>query len=199
VDYSLAPEYPFPAAFNECYDVCRWVFERAPAWDADPKRISLGGHSAGGNLTAAVALKANQTKDFRLCLQFMDYAALEISYKVPEKPESESGPVPYERGRMFTLCYTGGDEKIADNPFCSPLLAPDEMLKGLPEALVISGGLDGLRFQDETYAMRLAAAGIKVTVKRFLNSKHGFVVHRDDEWEEAKKLIIQVLRWAGRE
>ena len=45
-------------AFNETYEVCRWVFSMLEHWDADSKRVSMGGHSAGANLTAAVCLKA---------------------------------------------------------------------------------------------------------------------------------------------
>jgi acetyl esterase len=199
VDYRLAPEYPFPVAFNECYDVCRWVFAQTGVWDADPGRISMGGHSAGGTLTAGVALKANQTKDFRLCLQLIDYAALEFFVDPAEKPDVQNNMIPVERCRMFTRAYTDGDETLTRNPFCSPGAAADDMLSGLPDALVISAGYrDNFRFENEAYALRMAAAGVKVTVKRFVNSKHGFIIHCTDEWVEAQKLIADTLRQAGK-
>ena len=196
VDYRLAPEYPFPTAFDECYDICKWVFSQAGAWDADTKRISMGGHSAGGNLTAAVALKANKTKDFRLCLQVLDYAAFDMVTDPADKPEAASNLIPVERGRAFFRAYTDGDESVARNPYCSPSVASDEMMKGLPEALVISAGKDNFRFENADYAARLVANGVTVTAKCFLDSSHGFIIHCTGEWEEAQDLIIGMIQRA---
>lgn len=197
VDYSLAPEYPYPTAFNQCYDVCRWVFSMLKAWDGDENRVSMGGHSAGANLTAAVCLKANRTKEFKLCLQVLDYGAFDLVTDPEDKPGAESNMIPAERGRMFSLAYTDGNLDILKDPYCSPLLAPDEMLAGLPEALVISAGCDNFRFEDEQYAMRLVAAGVKVTAKRFLKSNHGFIVHCTEEWEAGQDLVIRLINQAS--
>lgn len=197
VDYSLAPEYPYPTAFNQCYDVCRWVFSMLESWDGDAKRVSMGGHSAGANLTAAVCLKANQTKDFRLCLQVLDYGAFDLVTDPADKPGAEENLIPAERGRMFSLAYTDGNPDILNDPYCSPLLATDEMLAGLPEALVISAGYDNFRFEDEQYAMRLIGAGVKVTAKRFLESYHGFIIHCTDEWESGQEMVIRLIQQAS--
>ena len=106
MDYKLAPEYPFPTAFHEAYEVCRWTFSKLKEWDADEKRVSMGGHSAGAILTAAVALKANQTKEFALCLQVLDYGAFDMATDPADKKESATNLIPAERGRMFTEAYT---------------------------------------------------------------------------------------------
>ena len=194
VDYRLAPEYPYPTAFNQCYDVCRWVFSMLKEWDGDENRVSMGGHSAGANLTAAVCLKANQTKEFKLCLQVLDYGPFDMVTDPAEKPEAETNMIPVERGRMFNLAYTDGNLDVLKDPYCSPLLATDEMLMGLPEALVISAGHDNFRFEDDQYALRLIGAGVKVTARRFLESSHGFVVHCTGEWEEGQELVISTIR-----
>ncbi len=196
IDYRLSPEFAYPTAFNECYDVCKWVFDQAKAWDADSKRISLGGHSAGGNLTAAIALKANQTGDFRLCLQLIDYGATDMFTDPADKPEADINMIPVDRGRMFTEAYTHGDLSLTKDPFVSPMAATDDMLAGLPDALVITAGKDNFRFENEAYAARLIAAGVKVTAKRFLESLHGFNIHCTGEWEEGQQLIIDTLRTA---
>jgi acetyl esterase len=198
VDYRLAPEYPYPAAVNECYEVCRWVFSQAGKWDANPDRISMGGQSAGGTLTAAVALKANQTRDFRLCLQVISYAELDQFTDPAEKLGAETNAIPMEIIRMFTLVYTSGEKKLTLEPFCSPAASTDKMLMGLPDALVISAGHDIFRFENEAYAMRMASMGVNVTVKRFVNSDHGFVAHCTGEWAEAQQLIIDTIRQKAR-
>lgn len=197
VDYKLAPEYPFPTAFHEAYEVCRWTFSKLKEWDADEKRVSMGGHSAGANLTAAVALKANQTKEFALCLQVLDYGAFDMATDPADKKESAANLIPAERGRMFTEAYTDGNMSLAKNPYCSPLMAPEEMLKGLPEALVVAAGQDNFRFEDMEYGVRMALAGNKVTIKCFTESKHGFIVHCTEEWEAGQKLVIDAIRQAG--
>lgn len=196
VDYKLAPEYPFPTAFHEAYEVCCWTFSKLKEWDADEKRVSMGGHSAGANLTAAVVLKANQTKEFALCLQVLDYGAFDMATDPADKKESATNLIPVERSRMFTEAYTEGDLSLAKNPYCSPLLAPEEMLKGLPEALVVAAGQDNFRFEDMEYGVRMALAGNKVTIKCFTESKHGFIVHCTEEWEAGQKLVIDAIRQA---
>jgi len=55
LSYRLAPEHPFPAGLEDCQDVLRWMVESRPA-GLDPTRIAVGGESAGGNLTVALAL-----------------------------------------------------------------------------------------------------------------------------------------------
>jgi len=198
LDYKLAPEYPYPTAFNECYAACAYVFKHAAEWKADLNRISIGGHSAGGNLTAAICIRANETGDFKPCLQILDYAALDMVTDPSDKPDAEHNMIPAERGRMFTEAYTDGDLKLAKEVYCSPAFAADSQLKGLPEALIISAGTDNFRFEDHEYGKRLALCGVLVTEKCFINSRHGFIIHcSDNEWEEAQNLVINTIRRAG--
>ena len=68
------------------------------------------------------------------------------------------------------------------------------MLKGLPEALLITGGLDNLHEEAEKYGFMMMEAGVKITMKRFLNSNHAFIVRcTGDEWLEAHKLIAKTI------
>ena len=194
VEYALCPEYAFPVAFEQCYEAVKWTFGKCKEWTADENRVSMGGHSAGGNLTAAVALKANGSKDFKLCLQILDYAALDFATDALDKPGNREPMMPVERSRAFTAFYVDDNLELTKSPMVSPAFATDEMLAGLPKALVITAGKCGFRFENEKYGRRMAEQGVEVSMKRFLNSRHGFSVRLVDEWREAQDLIIRYIR-----
>lgn len=194
VDYAVGPDYPFPTAFEQSYFIAFWVFSQCEAWEADKNRVSMGGQSAGANLTAAVALRANESKDFRLCLQVLQYAVMDFATDPANKPEARrqtDGAI--ERMRAFDAYYTAGDDNLNLLPFVSPGRATEKMIKGLPATLIITAGKCNLRFEDEAYGMRLAASGSEVTIKRFLNSRHGFAGRMVDEWWEAQECVIRAI------
>lgn len=194
IDYRLAPEFPFPTALHECYDVVRWAIANAGALNVDPDRLAIGGHSAGGNLTAAICLMANQSGDFSPRLQILDYPFLDAVTDPADKLEANS-IFPVERLRAFNTLYARTPEDLA-NPYLSPVCASPDMLTGLPPALILTAGLDCLRFEAERYAAMLAAAGVAVTRREFSQSDHGFVVHCRAEYRAAQDTIVDALRQA---
>lgn len=194
IDYKLAPEYPFPITFDECYDLTKWASDNADELGIDKSKITLIGHSSGANIVAAVAMKVTKTKDFEVKLQIMDYPPTDLYTDPAEKPGAPENPaIPFERARAFNSLYTNTREE-AKNPYVSMVFATSDMLKGMPDALVITGGLDQLHQEAEKYAFMMMEAGVKVTIKRYLNSNHGFIVYfKGDEWPDAHKLIINTI------
>ena len=75
-DYALAPEHPYPAALNQCYAIAQHLVAAKPGSGIDGKRIAVAGDTAGGNLAAALALRAVQQGDVRFCLQALICPAL---------------------------------------------------------------------------------------------------------------------------
>ncbi len=198
IDFKLAPEYPFPTAFNECYDIVKWAFSHAEELHIDKEKIVLGGHSAGGVLTTAVALKANQTKDFKLKKIIMDYAGFDFATDPAEKLKAEDNIEEFdnlivEKMKQINSMAVANEEDRY-NPYLSPIFATEEMLQGMPPALMIIAGKDFLRFEAKRFAMKLIDVGTEVTMKEFLNSRHGFVEGCQQEYIEAQDTIIKTLR-----
>lgn len=187
IDYASSLDHAFPVAFEQSYEVVRWVFSHCKSWEADPGRLSIGGHSAGGCLAAAIALKAAQTNDFKVCLQILDYAA--IDNFAPFASE-DSGS---ERSRVFSTLYADGDMELLKSPYVSPAFAPLDMITEQPKTLIITAQNCPFCKVNEEYGKRLAEAGSEVKMKRFLNSRHGFTVRLVDEWREAQELIIREI------
>ena len=183
IDYAISWDHPFPTAFEQSYAVVKWVFEQCSAWNADPKRISVGGHSAGGCLSAAIALRAAATRDFTLCMQLLDYSALDNYQAV--LPDGN------QRSRVFSKLYSDGDDQVLKNPYCSPYFATDEMIKGLPQTVIINAGHCPFKKDNEEYGLRLAAVGNEVTIKCFMDSPHGFTIRMAGEWQEAQAFIVR--------
>ncbi|WP_458460493.1 alpha/beta hydrolase [Paenibacillus sp.] len=181
IDYSLAPEHKFPTAVHECYDVVQWVHANPEFFSANPSLFAIGGHSAGGNLAAAVCLLNHQRRgELPIILQVMDYAVLDVATDPAEKPSFDEA-IPADIARTFNAMYLETPEDGHD-PLASPVLA--KSLQGLPEALIITAEKDSLAQEARTYAARLEASGVKVTLKEYEGAAHGFTHFGDLQMAE---------------
>ncbi len=172
VEYRLAPEHRFPAAPEDCYAALAWVAGHAASLGVDPARLAVGGDSAGGNLSAVVALMARERGGPRLCHQLLVYPVTDHAFDTDSYRENAQGPLlTREMMRGFWGHYLAREED-GRHPFASPLRAPE--LSGLPPAHVITAEYDPLRDEGEAYARRLAAAGVPVVQRRYDGMIHGF-------------------------
>jgi acetyl esterase/lipase len=172
VNYQKAPEHPWPVPFDDCWAATRWVAENAEDLGIDPAHLAVAGDSAGGNLAAAVCLKARDEGGPRIVFQVLVYPALDHSWDSPSAIENAEGyGLQRESMRWFWNHYVQNPED-ADNPLVAPLRAPD--LSGLPPAFIATAEFDPLRDDGERYAERLVEAGVPVHVKRYDGMIHGF-------------------------
>lgn len=172
LDYRLAPEHPFPAAFEDCIAAWQWLREAAPGLGIDPARCAVGGDSAGGNLAAALCL---HLRDAALALprfQLLIYPAVDFTADNDSLRDNGSGYLlTRDALEMFTGWYLG-DDALRRDPRASPMLAAD--LAGLPPALVQTAEYDPLRDEGAAYAERLRAAGVTVDHRLYPGMLHGF-------------------------
>jgi acetyl esterase len=172
VEYRLAPEHPFPAAVHDARTALRWAFEHAEDLSADPRRIAIGGDSAGGNL-AAVATRLAVRDDHRApVLQLLIYPATDMEGEYASVELFADGFYLTRADReWYHANYMRGASE--EDPLGSPLLAGD--LSGLPPAYVATAAFDPLRDEGESYAHALRDAGSPVLLRRFPGLVHGFI------------------------
>lgn len=171
VDYRLAPEHVFPAAFDDAVTATQWVAANAAMLKIDPARIFVGGDSAGGNLAATVALALRDDGRIRLRGQVLTYPIVDLTFDYDKR--FEKGVALTNGGMRDFIDHYVPDAAQRRDWRCSPLFA--QSLNGLPPALVILAGFDPLYDEGEIYAGRLTAEGVAVTVSRYPGQMHGFV------------------------
>ncbi|MEV4939727.1 alpha/beta hydrolase [Streptomyces zaomyceticus] len=168
VEYRLAPEHPFPAGLEDCVDALKWLLDSAPQFGLDPRRIGIGGISAGGNLAALVAAHARDD-------------GLRLDHQVLEVPGA-SLHIEHDRSyRRFSALSDFGDLSEIRAAYLGTAgrtgrwTAPAEIadLAGLPPALVLTAEFDPLRDSGERYATRLAKAGVPTASWRAPGHLHG--------------------------
>jgi acetyl esterase len=173
VDYRLAPEHPFPAAVDDCLAAVRWVADpgNATALDIDPRRMAVGGDSAGGNLAAVVAqqLRDGPAVQFQLLV----YPVTDVRLSHPSIDQNADGYLLTKADMVWFREHYVGDHGWTD-PLVSPLLATDEAVRGVAPALVITAEYDPLRDEGEAYAERLRTAGVAAAATRYEGMIHGF-------------------------
>lgn len=174
VDYRLAPEHPAPAAIHDCLDVVRALPGALPGWGGDPRRIAIGGDSAGGNLSAVLTQQVRDHGGPRFAGQVLLYPSVDSTCLSRSKIEFARGPMLTRRDTDAYFAHylgTGPDALSPLDPLISPALGD---LGDLPPALVITAGLDPLRDEGARYALALRAAGVSAEHVDYPRAPHGF-------------------------
>ncbi len=170
VDYRLAPEHKFPIPFDDCYAAMEWAAANAGSFGGDASRLAVAGSSAGGNLAAAVALRARDEGGPRLAHQSLICPVVDTDLERPSYVENGDGyGLNYDTMVYFLQCYVSS-EADASNPYVAPMAADD--LSGLPSAFVLTCEFDPLRDEGEAYAERLREAGVPTVLSRYDGQIH---------------------------
>jgi acetyl esterase len=173
VDYRLAPEHPYPAAPEDCYAATRWVAQNAASLGVDPRRLAVGGDSAGGNLSAVVAQMARDKGGPAICFQLLIYPVTDADFSTPSYAQNAEGYLLTTSAMRWFWGHYVPSETQRREPYASPLRAAD--LAGLPPAFVLTAEFDPLRDEGEAYAKRLQQAGVSTALSRYDGLIHGFV------------------------
>ena len=170
VDYRLAPENQFPVGLEDAYAALTWLVGNADELGIDPRRVSIGGESAGANLATVCCLLARDRGGPDIALQVLVVPATDATLSQPSVDEMADGYLLTRRSmEEFTAAYLPAGASRTD-PLASPLHADD--LTRLPPAVIHTAEYDPLRDEGEAYARRLADAGVAVRLRRLTGHVH---------------------------
>jgi acetyl esterase/lipase len=178
VEYRLAPEAPYPLPLDDCDEGLRYVIDHAAELRLDPRRIGVGGRSAGGGLAAALTLRWRDRDEDRVAFQYLEYPMLDDRMNTPSSMldglplwSRESNAFAW---RAYLGEHCGSDHVLAD---AAPARASE--LAGLPPTFITVGTADCLRDEAIDFAARLCRADILTELHVYAGAVHGFDMFAD--------------------
>jgi acetyl esterase len=173
VNYQKAPEHKFPTPFNDAYFSTQWVFDNAGRLGIDSGQIGVGGDSAGGNLAAAVALRARDEQGPEIAFQLLIYPTVDSDSTRPSMHENATGYMLSAAACVWAWNQYIERPEDRKNPYAAPINSAN--FSNLPPAIVLTAEYDPLRDEAEEYAELLSNAGVKVITRRYEGMIHGFL------------------------
>jgi acetyl esterase len=161
VDYSLAPEHPFPAALDEALAAVTHIGAHAASYGIDAARLGICGDSAGATLAAATAQALARTGGPPLALQLLMCPILDYSRLTSSRREFASGYLVDQATLEHDLLHYAPPRSDPADPRISPLRA--DSVAGLPRTLIHTAEFDPLRDEGADYFERLTRDHIEVS------------------------------------
>ncbi len=174
VDYALAPEARFPVALNQVIGVVRWLREHGAAFGIDPEQLTLGGDSAGANISMGAALKLRDLGEpdavkALLCI-YGGYTPY-LSPTSRQRYGTEEDMLTAAEVDEFWGIYIGHLKDLR-NPYAAAALSDP---RGLPPTFLIVAECDVLAEQNLQMAGLLLQADVPVKVKVYPGAPHSFI------------------------
>lgn len=174
-DYRKAPRHPYPAAVEDSWTTLTWTEKNLGRLISSPaKPLLVAGDGAGGNLAAAITLRAMSRGGPLIGMQILLYPILDADFDRPSY-RNAANQLLLTRETMiwFWNQYLPDVRLRRRSAEATPLHAAS--LAGVPPTLVISAEFDPLVDEVTEFAARLAASGSEVTHRCFAGQMHGFV------------------------
>ncbi len=190
-DYRLAPEHPYPAAYDDCLATLAWVAAKGETVGADVTRIAVGGDSAGGNLAACVAVEAaSGSVPIDLVYQLLVYPVVEADFSTTSYTENAEGYLLSRASMVYFWDHYCPSVDRRNEPQIRPLSGP---LDGVAPAWVYTAEYDPLRDEGEKLADALAEAGVEVSRHRQGGAIHGVFTMAVPTGDQARQLAAEKL------
>ncbi|HTW83627.1 MAG TPA: alpha/beta hydrolase [Candidatus Sulfotelmatobacter sp.] len=177
VEYRLSPEYHFPRGHEDAFAAYRWACANAAALGIDPRRIAVGGDSAGGTLAEVVGAFAGERGLPAPAFQLLMYPLTDATGSCPSRaPGYFPAGLPFtEQTIAWFHRYNATTPEEERSPLLAPLLLPPASIAASPPTYLLAAGYDPLVDEGRAYAEKLRAAGVPVTYDLRPTLTHGFV------------------------
>jgi acetyl esterase len=167
----LAPEHPFPAAPDDAVASVKHILANAAHYGVDPKRLAVGGDSAGACIAAVTARHFAKNQLPGVAFQLLIYPVLQREETPSRKRFAEGYFLTRESKLWFDGMYVRPGTDLTDERL-TPLSYPPP--KRLAPARIVTAGFDPLLDEGRDYADKLKAAGIPVEYVEYPDQIHGF-------------------------
>ena len=183
-----------PAGHDDALAATKWAFDHAAELGMDPKRIAVGGDSAGGNLAASVSIDLKNDPARKIAFQLLLYPGIWPEVETASRKELD-GPI------LTKAALAWFDKSLAAIGHAQSgraFLGGAKLSGDLPPALVVTAGFDPLKDEGRDYARRLTEAGVSATHVEYPGLIHDFYVMPDvsPAVHEAVKETAAALRAA---
>ncbi len=172
-NYRLAPEWPFPAAIEDCFAVFQWMRSQGAEIAGDPSRIAVGGDSSGGNISAALPLKIRDEGQPVPEMAILLCPLTDFDFEAHASFE-RLAPL----GIVYDMAFAGfirGAYAVTRANWAHPHASPARGdLRHYPPTLIVSGGADPLIDDNRAFAAKLRDAGREVTQLVRDRMPHGY-------------------------
>ncbi|MDH5709129.1 MAG: alpha/beta hydrolase [Hylemonella sp.] len=172
VDYRLAPEYRFPTAVHDAWDVVQWLADHGEELGVDSERMAVGGDSAGGTLAAVCAIEARDA-GLPLALQLLFYPGCTAHQDTASHQTFARGFVLEEAHISYFFSQYLSDRAQREDWRFAPLHAPD--VDAVAPAWIGLAECDPLVDEGLLYADKLRAAGVAVDLEIYRGVVHEFI------------------------
>lgn len=171
VEYSLAPEYPFPAGLQDAEFALNWVYQNANRLNIDRDRIAIGGASAGAGLAASLALSNRDNKGPEICFQLLLYPMLDNLHDTPSGKIRDHPVWNRQKSLAAWEMYLNGVPGLGADYYAAPIRTKN--LFSLPNTFIAVGEVD--LFYDECllYAAQLSDCGVDACIRVYRGVYHG--------------------------
>ncbi|MCL2081796.1 MAG: alpha/beta hydrolase [Oscillospiraceae bacterium] len=198
-EYSLSPGSKYPVAIEQCYALlCALPGLAAKmGWGIDT--LTVAGDSVGGNMATVMTILSKYRGGPKIHKQLLYYPVADAYFDTPSYIQFATSYYLYREGMMWFWDQYTTSEKDRNEITASPLRATLEQLRGLPDAMVITGEADVLRDEGEAYAAKLREAGIDVTAARIEGIIHDFVMlNALDQTNACRAAMDLSVNWVNR-
>jgi acetyl esterase len=191
--YRLAPEHPFPAGPDDCFEVFKWIYSRQHEFlkDIDLSKLTVVGDSAGGNLAAVLSYRVRDDDSFKhkISKQVLIYPVVYFN-KMSTESNQKYGYVLTKAKMDWFIDQYIQDKKYLEHPHASILHNKNH--KNLPETMIILAKYDPLNNEGMVYSKVLEENGVKVFTKeyRIIHATFGIVY-----MEEENQAMIDTLKF----